>query len=109
MLLLFWSPYHGKAPSHVKADAVSALSLLVSDDPQICLLMPDVVPSILGLLDKEDSIQVVKVGVFFLKLSCVSSTIHEIFLYVYMVTGCFRVHRGVNCQSSSEILVRLPC
>ncbi|XP_042754286.1 uncharacterized protein LOC111905918 [Lactuca sativa] len=59
MLLLFWSPYHGKAPSHVKADAVSALSLLVSDDPQICLLMPDVVPSILGLLDKEDNIQVV--------------------------------------------------
>ncbi|CAH1446972.1 unnamed protein product [Lactuca virosa] len=61
MLLLFWSPYHVKAPSHVKADAVSALSLLVSDDPQICLLMPDVVPSILGLLDKEDNIQVVKV------------------------------------------------
>ncbi|CAH1446968.1 unnamed protein product [Lactuca virosa] len=33
MLLLFWSPYHVKAHSHVKADAVSALSLLVSDDP----------------------------------------------------------------------------
>ncbi|CAH1446908.1 unnamed protein product [Lactuca virosa] len=67
MLLLFWSPYHGKAPSHVKADAVSALSLLVSDDPQICLLMPDVVPSILGLLDKEDNIQVVKGVLWFIE------------------------------------------
>lgn len=56
----------GSSP-HIKSGAVSALSVLVYQDADICLSMPDLVPSILSLLHTK-SVEVIKVNI--LLLSC---------------------------------------
>lgn len=58
----------GSSP-HIKSGAVSALSGLVYKDADICLSMPDLVPSILSLLHSK-AVEVIKVR--FLLLSCSS-------------------------------------
>ena len=51
----------GSSP-HIKSGAVSALSVLVYQDADICLSMPDIVPSLLSLLHTK-VVEVIKVSV----------------------------------------------
>ncbi|CAH1438500.1 unnamed protein product [Lactuca virosa] len=60
----------GSSPC-IKSGAVSALSVLISNDSEICHLMPDLVSEILELLDSED-IQVTKAVLGFLKMLVLS-------------------------------------
>lgn len=57
----------GSSP-HIKSGAVSALSVLVHNDADICLLIPDLVPSVLELLQSK-AIEVIKVSVSQIRLS----------------------------------------
>lgn len=50
----------GSSP-HIKSGAVSALSVLVYSDANICLSVPDLVPSVLTLLQSKD-VEVTKVS-----------------------------------------------
>lgn len=51
----------GPSP-HIKSGAVSALSLLVYNDADICLNIPDLVPSLLSLLQSK-GVEVIKVSI----------------------------------------------
>ncbi|KAG5555726.1 hypothetical protein RHGRI_006389 [Rhododendron griersonianum] len=51
----------GSSP-HIKSGAVSALSVLVHNNAEICLLVPDLVPSVLALLQTK-AVEVIKVTV----------------------------------------------
>lgn len=51
----------GSSP-HIKCGAVSALSVLVHNNAEICLLVPDLVPSVLALLQTK-AVEVIKVSV----------------------------------------------
>lgn len=51
----------GSSPQ-IKSAAVSALSVLVYSDTSICLALPDLVPSVLSLLQSK-AVEVIKVGV----------------------------------------------
>lgn len=51
----------GSSP-HIKSGAVSALSILVHNDSNICLLVPDLVPTVLVLLESK-AIEVIKVSI----------------------------------------------
>lgn len=50
----------GSSP-HIKSGAVSALSVLVYSDADICVSVPDLVPSVLTLLQSKD-VEVTKVS-----------------------------------------------
>ncbi|KAL4558055.1 hypothetical protein LXL04_036251 [Taraxacum kok-saghyz] len=56
----------GSSP-HIKSGAVSALSLVIYNDSQICHLMPDLVPSILELFHSK-AIEVIKAVLGFVKV-----------------------------------------
>lgn len=47
---------------HIKSGAVSVLSVLMYKDTDICLSMPDLVPSLLSLLQGK-ALEVIKVSV----------------------------------------------
>lgn len=51
----------GSSP-HIMSGAVSALSVLVHNNAEICLLVPDLVPSVLALLQTK-AVEVIKVSV----------------------------------------------
>lgn len=51
----------GSSP-HIMSGAVSALSVLVHNNAEICLLVPDLVPSVLALLHTK-AVEVIKVSV----------------------------------------------
>lgn len=55
--------YLSSASPHIKSGAVSVLSLLIYNDTDICLSMPDLVPSLLSLLQGK-SVEVIKVSPF---------------------------------------------
>lgn len=55
----------GPSP-HIKSGVVSALSVLVYSDPNICVAMPDVFPSVMELLHSK-AIEVIKVSFPWLK------------------------------------------
>lgn len=55
----------GPSP-HIKSGVVSALSVLVYSDPNICVTMPDVFPSVMELLHSK-AIEVIKVSFPWLK------------------------------------------
>ena len=63
----------GSSP-HIKSGAVSALSVLVYQDADICLSMPDIVPSLLSLLHTK-VVEVIKVSVLFVAPDSVVGTI----------------------------------
>ncbi|KAM3691175.1 hypothetical protein ACJW31_09G175400 [Castanea mollissima] len=78
------APYHkligmimgylsGSSP-HIKSGAVSALSVLVYQDADICLSMPDIVPSLLSLLHTK-VVEVIKAVLGFVKVlvSCLQA------------------------------------
>lgn len=46
---------------HIKSAAVSALSVLVYNDTDICLSVPDLIPSVLALLQSK-AIEIIKVS-----------------------------------------------
>lgn len=52
--------YLSGASPHVKSGAISALSVLVYEDADICISIPDLVPSLLSLL-RGKAIEVIKV------------------------------------------------
>ncbi|OAY40418.1 RRP12-like protein isoform X3 [Manihot esculenta] len=56
----------GPSP-HIKSGAVSALSLLVYNDADICLNIPDLVPSLLSLLQSK-GVEVIKAVLGFVKV-----------------------------------------
>lgn len=51
----------GSSPQ-IKSGAVSALSVLVHDDAGVCLLIPDLVPSVIELLQSK-AVEVIKVSI----------------------------------------------
>ncbi|XP_060182729.1 uncharacterized protein LOC132612632 isoform X3 [Lycium barbarum] len=59
--------YLSGASPHIKSGAVSALSVLVYSDADICLSVPDLVPSILTLLQSKD-VEVTKAVLGFVKV-----------------------------------------
>ncbi|KAL0555029.1 hypothetical protein IC582_008960 [Cucumis melo] len=59
--------YLSGASPHVKSGAISALSVLVYDDADICLSIPDLVPSLLSLL-RGKAIEVIKAALGFVKV-----------------------------------------
>nr|POF18969.1 rrp12-like protein [Quercus suber] len=78
------APYHkligmimgylsGSSP-HIKSGAVSALSVLVYQDADICLSMPDIVPSLLSLLHTK-VVEIIKAVLGFVKVlvSCLQA------------------------------------
>lgn len=94
----------GSSP-HIKSGAVSVLSLLIYKDTDICLSMPDLVPSLLSLLHGK-SVEVIKVGTFLLisreyAIFCLVLMMVPILieLIVIHVTGCFGL-----CESVSVFL-----
>ncbi|XP_012086179.1 RRP12-like protein isoform X1 [Jatropha curcas] len=56
----------GPSP-HIKSGAVSALSALVYEDADVCLKMPDLVPSLLSLLQNK-AVEVIKAALGFVKV-----------------------------------------
>ncbi|CAL5351931.1 hypothetical protein CsSME_00039468 [Camellia sinensis var. sinensis] len=56
----------GSSP-HIKSGAVSALSVLVHNNPEICLLIPDLVPTVLALLQTK-AVEVIKAVLGFVKV-----------------------------------------
>ncbi|XP_057783845.1 uncharacterized protein LOC131001469 isoform X1 [Salvia miltiorrhiza] len=62
----------GSSP-HIKSGVVSALSVLVYSDPNICVTMPDVFPSVMELLHSK-AIEVIKAVLGFVKVlvSCLT-------------------------------------
>ncbi|PPS01032.1 hypothetical protein GOBAR_AA19619 [Gossypium barbadense] len=56
----------GSSP-HIKSGAVAALSVLVYDDPEICISVPDLVSSILSLLQTK-AVEVIKAVLGFVKV-----------------------------------------
>ncbi|XP_065855758.1 ribosomal RNA-processing protein 12 [Euphorbia lathyris] len=56
----------GPSP-HIKSAAISAMSLLVYNDADICIKMPDLVPSILSLLQNK-AVEVIKAVLGFVKV-----------------------------------------
>ena len=63
----------GSSP-HIKSGAVSALSVLVYQDADICLSMPDIVPALLSLLHTK-VVEVIKVSVLLVAPDSVVGTI----------------------------------
>lgn len=55
--------YLSGASPHIKSGAISALSVLIYKDTDVCLSVPELVPSLLALL-KGRSIEIVKVSIF---------------------------------------------
>ncbi|CAM8895857.1 unnamed protein product [Rhodiola kirilowii] len=62
------------ASPQTKSGAISALSILVYKDPQVCVLLPDVLPSVLSLLESK-SMEVIKAILGFVKVlvSCLQA------------------------------------
>ncbi|KAG8367013.1 hypothetical protein BUALT_Bualt16G0028200 [Buddleja alternifolia] len=56
----------GSSP-HIKSGVVSALSVLVYSDPDMCITKPDVVPSVLELLHSK-SVEIIKAVLGFVKV-----------------------------------------
>lgn len=54
--------YISSASPHIKSGAVSVLSVLVYKDTDICLSIPELVPSLLSLLQGK-ALEVIKVSV----------------------------------------------
>ena len=50
----------GSSP-HIRSGAVSALSVLVYNDTDLCLSVPDLIPSVLALLQSK-AIEIIKVS-----------------------------------------------
>ena len=69
--------YLTSASPHIKSGAVSVLSVLVYKDTDICLSMPDLLPSISSLLQGK-ALEVIKVSV-----------ITSIAISVFPPIGCF--------------------
>lgn len=53
--------YLSSSSPHIKSGVVSALSVLVYNDPGICITMPDVVSTVMELLHSK-AIEVIKVS-----------------------------------------------
>nr|XP_015898209.2 RRP12-like protein isoform X1 [Ziziphus jujuba var. spinosa] len=66
--------YLSGASPHIKSGAVSVLSVLIYKDTDICLSMPDLVPSLLSLLQGK-SVEVIKAVLGFVKVlvSCLQA------------------------------------
>lgn len=69
--------YLSGASPHVKSGAISAVSVLIYEDADICLSIPDLVPSILSLL-RGKAIEVIKVCILTLGSNIIFILISEI-------------------------------
>lgn len=87
----------GSSP-HIKSGAVSALSVLVYQDPVICLSMPDLVHSLLCLL-KAKAAEVIKVSFSLVLVLHKLCTFKQHLVDCYIMTGCFRF-----CESNGLFL-----
>lgn len=65
--------FSGSSP-HIKSGAVSALSVLVYKDADMCVFLPDILPSVLALLQSK-SVEVIKAVLGFVKVlvSCMQA------------------------------------
>ncbi|XP_047960538.1 RRP12-like protein isoform X1 [Salvia hispanica] len=66
----------GSSP-HIKSGVVSALSVLVYSDPDICVTMPDIFPSVMELLHSK-AIEVIKAVLGFVKVLVSSLTPNDL-------------------------------
>ncbi|KAF7148544.1 hypothetical protein RHSIM_Rhsim03G0026800 [Rhododendron simsii] len=66
MVVVIMGYLSGSSP-HIKSGAVSALSVLVHNNAEICLLVPDLVPSVLALLQTK-AVEVIKAVLGFVKV-----------------------------------------
>ncbi|KAL6987160.1 hypothetical protein U1Q18_012915 [Sarracenia purpurea var. burkii] len=101
----------GSSP-HIKSGAVSALSVLVYDNAEICLLMPDLVPSILALLQTK-AVEVIKSALGFVKVlvSCneakdLQNFLPDIVKGVLPLSSVSRHHFRTKVTVILEILMR---
>ncbi|RAL48663.1 hypothetical protein DM860_000983 [Cuscuta australis] len=99
-------------PPQIKSGAISALSVLIYNDSDICQLVPDLVPSVLALL-KSKSLEVIKAVLGFVKVlvSCLQSTNLNLFLPdivngVLPWTATSRHHFRSKVSVVMEILAR---
>ncbi|KAG6694233.1 hypothetical protein I3842_09G038600 [Carya illinoinensis] len=101
----------GSSP-HIKSGAVSALSGLVYKDADICLSMPDLVPSILSLLHSK-AVEVIKAVLGFVKVlvSCLEANglrnlLSEIVNEVLRWSSVSRHHFREKVTVIMEIMLR---
>ncbi|KAL0359539.1 UNVERIFIED_CONTAM: RRP12-like protein [Sesamum angustifolium] len=66
-LLTMITGYLSGSSPHIKSGAVSALSVLIYNDPDIGLTMPDIVPSVMELLHSK-AVEVIKAVLGFVKV-----------------------------------------
>ncbi|GER25863.1 pentatricopeptide repeat-containing family protein [Striga asiatica] len=73
-LLTMITGYLSGSSPQIKSGVVSALSVLVYNDPDICITMPEVVPSVMGLLHSK-AVELIKAALGFVKVlvSCVEA------------------------------------
>lgn len=91
----------GPSP-HIKSGAVSALSVLIYNDTDICQLVPDLVPSVLTLLQSK-GVEIIKVSescssiIYYLPsfLVCLSVCLNRGFW-----AGCFGLCEGISIKPS---------
>ncbi|KAK4412945.1 RRP12-like protein [Sesamum alatum] len=66
-LLTMITGYLSGSSPHIKSGVVSALSVLIYHDPDICLTVPDIVPSVMELLHSK-AVEVIKAVLGFVKV-----------------------------------------
>ncbi|KAK6149141.1 hypothetical protein DH2020_016666 [Rehmannia glutinosa] len=66
-LLTMITGYLSGSSPHIKSGVVSVLSVLVYNDPDICITVPDVVPSVMELLHSK-AVEVIKAVLGFVKV-----------------------------------------
>lgn len=90
----------GPSP-HIKSGVVSALSVLIYSDPNVCITMPEVVPSVMELLHSK-AIEVIKVSspqpLYMIKFIFKNHYVDEV--HYLNCTGCFGLCEGIGIMSS---------
>lgn len=104
--------YLSGASPHVKSGAISALSVLVYEDADTCLSIPDLVPSLLSLL-RGKAIEVIKAVLGFVKVLVSSlqakhlqSIISDILVATLPWSSVSRHHFRLKVTVILEILIR---
>lgn len=101
----------GSSP-HITSGAVSALSLLVYKEPDVCSAVPDLVPSVLALLQGK-AVEIVKAALGFVKVLVSCQESKDLQNYVSCIleailpwSSCSRHHFRSKVTVILEILVR---
>ncbi|KAE8098771.1 hypothetical protein FH972_016809 [Carpinus fangiana] len=111
LITMIMGYFSGSSPQ-IKSGAVSALSVLVYKDADICLSMPDLVPSLLSLLHTK-AVEVIKAVLGFVKVlvSCLQardlrSLLSDIVNEVLRWSSVSRHHFRSKVSVIMEILIR---